>query len=88
MIRWDCEHGYQHFDFGRSSPGSGTYRFKKQWGTKEEPLYWQCLSQKNGRQTLVHADDPKYQWVIRAWQRLPMPVTKMLGPLVRGQISS
>jgi FemAB-related protein (PEP-CTERM system-associated) len=88
MIRWGCENGYRRLDFGRSSPGSGTYRFKRQWGTKEEPLHWQCLSKENGRQTLLHSDNPKYQWVIRAWQCLPMPVTKVLGPLVRGQISS
>ena len=36
MIRWGCKNGYQRFDFGRSSPDSGTYRFKKQWGAKEE----------------------------------------------------
>jgi serine/alanine adding enzyme len=28
MLRWGCENGYQRFDFGRSSPDSGTYRFK------------------------------------------------------------
>ncbi len=28
------------FDFGRSTPGEGTYRFKKQWGAQKLPLHW------------------------------------------------
>jgi CelD/BcsL family acetyltransferase involved in cellulose biosynthesis len=88
MIQWGCKNGYKRFDFGRSSPGSGTYYFKKQWGTKEEQLHWQCLSRKHGRPTLIHADDPKYRWVIRAWQHLPISMTKLIGPLLRGQVSS
>lgn len=88
MIQWGCRNGYQRFDFGRSSPGSGTYNFKRQWGAKEELLHWQCSSRKNGRSSLVHADDPKYQWMIRTWQSLPISVTKLIGPLIRGQVSS
>ena len=43
MIRWGCKNGYQRFDFGRSSPDSGTYRFKKQWGaTAGKSGAWQC----------------------------------------------
>ena len=48
MVRWGCENGYRRFDFVRSSPYSGTYRFKKQWGAQEEPLHWQCVSRKIG----------------------------------------
>jgi len=88
MIRWGSENGYQRFDFGRSSPGSGTYNFKKQWGAKEEPLHWQVLNRKNGRSPLVHANDSKYQWMIRTWRHLPIAMTKLIGPFVRGQVSS
>jgi FemAB-related protein (PEP-CTERM system-associated) len=88
MIRWGCEQGYRRFDFGRSSPQSGTYYFKKQWGTVEEPLHWQCLSRKPGHAVMLHVDDPKYQWLIQAWRRLPLSLTKVVGPWVRGQVSS
>ncbi len=88
MIRWGCEQGYRRFDFGRSSPQSGTYHFKKQWGTIEEPLHWQCLSRKQGRAVMLHADDTKYQWLIQTWSRLPLSLTKVVGPWVRGQVSS
>jgi serine/alanine adding enzyme len=88
MIRWGCENGYQRFDFGRSSPDSGTYRFKKQWGTKEEPLHWQCVSRKAGETAIFHGDSEKYRWIVKTWRRLPLSLTKLVGPLVRGQVSS
>jgi FemAB-related protein (PEP-CTERM system-associated) len=88
MIRWGCENGYRRFDFGRSSPGSGTYHFKKQWGTIEEPLHWQCVSRSRNQEAMPHSDDPKYQWLIRTWSRLPLAVTKVIGPRLRGLVSS
>lgn len=88
MIRWGCENDYQRFDFGRSSPGTGTYRFKKQWGAKEEPLHWQCITRKAGQTTTPHADNNKYRWIIRTWSHLPLSFTKLVGPRVRGQVSS
>jgi FemAB-related protein (PEP-CTERM system-associated) len=88
MIRWGCEHGYQRFDFGRSSPQSGTYHFKKQWGTSEEPLHWQCLRRNQTQTAMLHADDTKYQWLIQTWSHLPLSLTKAVGPWLRGQVSS
>jgi serine/alanine adding enzyme len=88
MIRWGCENGYHSFDFGRSSPDSGTYRFKKQWGAKEEPLHWQCVSRKIGQAAMPHADNSEYRWFIKLWSHLPLSFTKFVGPLVRGQVSS
>lgn len=88
VIRWGCEKGYRRFDLGRSSPGSGTYCFKKQWGAIEELLHWQCLNQKHRRSTTVQADDPRYRWAIRTWKRLPLAITKLIGPLLRRQMSN
>ena len=34
------ERGSRWFDFGRSTPGSGTYDFKLRWGGKVRQLYW------------------------------------------------
>lgn len=31
---------YPTFDFGRSTPGEGTFRFKKQWGASPRFLHW------------------------------------------------
>jgi serine/alanine adding enzyme len=88
MIRWGCENGYQRFDFGRSSLDSGTFRFKKQWGAKEEPLHWQCVNRNTGETAILHGDSEKYRWIVKTWSHLPLSLTKLLGPLVRGLVSS
>lgn len=72
------------FDFGRSSPGGGTYKFKEQWGAKPEPAVWQYYVRR-GTVGEMRPDNPKYQRMIRLWQRLPVRVTRYLGPrIVRG----
>jgi FemAB-related protein (PEP-CTERM system-associated) len=40
VLKFAVERGYTTFDFGRSSPDSGTYRFKEQWGAQPVPLFW------------------------------------------------
>lgn len=43
MLKRACERGCPRFDFGRSTRGSGTHKFKQQWGAEEVPLTWQYL---------------------------------------------
>ncbi len=72
------------FDFGRSTPDSGTYRFKKQWGASPRAATWQYYL-REGDVGAVRPDNPKYQRRIAAWQRLPVWVTRLVGPkIVRG----
>jgi FemAB-related protein (PEP-CTERM system-associated) len=72
------------FDFGRSTVDGNTYRFKKQWGAREEPAVWQYYL-RNGSADAVRPDNPRYQRLIRVWQRLPVSLTRWLGPaIVRG----
>ena len=40
FLSFAVSQGYQQVDFGRSSPGEGTFRFKKQWGARPHPLHW------------------------------------------------
>lgn len=78
------ERGSTRFDFGRSSEGSGTWRFKKQWGAVPHPTVWQIVEQR-GQADAVRPDNPKYQRRIQTWQRLPVWLTKAVGPpIVRG----
>ncbi len=72
------------FDFGRSSEGSNTYRFKKQWGAEPHPAVWQYYL-RQGSAGDMRAENPKYQRMIRIWQRLPVRLTRWIGPaIVRG----
>ncbi len=79
------------FDFGRSSPGSGTHRFKRQWGAVETPLSWldhQSFTGGAPAPTSTLADQsPRRQRLARGWQRLPVPVATWLGSRLRGGIT-
>jgi hypothetical protein len=78
------QRGQAVFDFGRSTVDSNTHRFKKQWGAREEPAVWQYYL-RNGSADAVRPDNPRYQRLIRIWQRLPVVLTRWLGPaIVRG----
>ena len=71
------------FNFGRCTPGSGTHRFKQQWGTRDVPLYW--YQQARSAAKTPSPDDSAYSWGPRIWKRLPVGVATALGPrLVRG----
>lgn len=78
------ERGASQFDFGRSSEDSGTYRFKKQWGALPIPTVWQ-YHVRRGDINAVRPDSPKYRRRIETWQKLPVWVTRLVGPsIVRG----
>jgi serine/alanine adding enzyme len=89
VIRRACEKGFRHFDFGRSSPGSGTYRFKQQWGAVDQPLHWQALSRPGRRRPpTIDGSDWRYRWAGEAWRRLPVAVSRVLGPPLRKHMSN
>jgi hypothetical protein len=72
------------FDFGRSSVDSNTFRFKKQWGAEPSSADWQ-YHVRQGAINAVRPENPRYQRFIRLWQRLPLWLTRLLGPaIVRG----
>lgn len=84
LLRRAVEKRQRIFDFGRCSPDSNTFRFKKQWGAEPHPAVWQYYLREGGAGDM-RADNPKYQRFIRLWQRLPVALTRWLGPpIVRG----
>lgn len=78
------ERGQATFDFGRSTIGSGTYRFKEQWGAKPHPSVWQYYVRR-GSVGDMRPDNAKFGLAIKIWQRLPVYLTRVVGPaIVRG----
>jgi FemAB-related protein (PEP-CTERM system-associated) len=71
--------GVRTFNFGRCTPGSGTHRFKRQWGSRDEPLWWYDLSRLPNVAT-PSPNDSAFAWGPRIWKRLPVRVTRALGP--------
>lgn len=85
-LKYAIEAGYRVFDFGRCSRDGGTYRFKKQWGAQEQPLYWQYWLRDGATLPRLNPDNPKYRLLIAMWQRLPLAIANRLGPGIVGQL--
>lgn len=84
LLRRTVERGQQIFDFGRSTIGGNTYRFKKQWGAVPSQAVWQ-YHVRCGEVGEMRPDSPRYERAIRIWKKLPLWVTRWLGPrIVRG----
>ena len=74
-----AEQGLSTFNFGRCTPGSGTHRFKQQWGTRDEQLWWYQSGGASGAAT-PSPTDGKYSLGPRLWKHLPERVATVLGP--------
>lgn len=86
MLEYACDNGYKYFDFGRSTPDEGTYKFKAQWSAKPHPLHWHYISLNGQRIDTETTEKSKFNKAIQCWQRLPVPVTKIIGPMLRKHI--
>jgi FemAB-related protein (PEP-CTERM system-associated) len=82
MVRFAIACGLSRFDFGRSTPGGGTYEFKRQWGAEPEALYWEYWLRDGGPLPDLSPTNTRYQLAIRLWQRLPVAVTRIVGPQI------
>jgi len=85
VMRRACERGLKVFDFGRSKVGTGAFSFKKNWGFEPTPLTYEFRLIKAKAIPEVNPLNPKFRAFIALWRRMPMPLTKLLGPhIVRG----
>jgi FemAB-related protein (PEP-CTERM system-associated) len=82
MLRAAAQAGRRRFDFGRSTRDSSTYRFKWQWGARPEQLRWHYWLPADRALPRLNPDNPKYRTAIALWQRLPLRVANLLGPLI------
>ena len=82
MLRFAVERRFRVFDFGRSTPGEGTFQFKKQWGAEPKELVWEYWTAPGQSVPQLSPKNPKFDLAIRTWQRLPLSVANVVGPLV------
>lgn len=81
-IEWTCVNGGTELDFGRSSVGSGAYRFKTQWNPDVRPLFWYYLLAPGAAVPELNPDSPKYRQAVRLWKRMPLPLANHIGPWI------
>ncbi|MEO5811290.1 MAG: FemAB family XrtA/PEP-CTERM system-associated protein [Rhodanobacter sp.] len=74
------ERGARVFDFGRSKLGTGSHDFKKHWGFEPQPLPYAYYLVRARQVPNISPTNSKYGLFIKAWQRLPLPVSQTLGP--------
>lgn len=74
------EKGKAWFDFGRSKIDSGPYRFKKNWGFEPTPLEYEWHLAPGAHLADISQQSGVFGTVSKLWKKLPLPVSKLLGP--------
>ena len=88
LLKQACELGCQQFDFGRSTYGEGTFKFKQQWGAEPVPLLWSDLQAGPSETSVTPGHTSHLRKLVEGiWSRLPLGVTTSLGPKIRKHIS-
>jgi len=82
IIKHASTNKFEWFDFGRCSKDVSTYHFKKQWGAEERQLYWHYWTKEGTEKPEVNPHNPKYKIFITIWRRLPLWITKTIGPRI------
>jgi FemAB-related protein (PEP-CTERM system-associated) len=82
--------GFSYLDMGRSPVGSNASKFKGQWGGDSAPIY-QLTHRENGQSddnNVINQvkSDQRYQLFMQLWPKLPLSVSKRLGPKFRWHI--
>lgn len=74
--------GCSRFNFGRCTPGSGTHRYKLQWGGRDEPLWWYQHTPGGAPADTPSPDHGAFSWGPRIWKRLPLSLATAMGPRI------
>lgn len=82
VMRRAAGKGIRIFDFGRSKKGTGSFRFKTHWGFEPDQLYYEYVLVNTSQAPNLNPTNPKYQYFIAAWKRLPLKASQMIGPLL------
>jgi FemAB-related protein (PEP-CTERM system-associated) len=82
LMRIAGSEGCREFDFGRSKKGTGAYAFKTQWNMNIAPLSYQIHLVRRKELPNFTPLNPKFERAARIWRRMPIGLTKLIGPRV------
>jgi len=80
MMEESRARGCRQMDLGRSAIGSSQLAFKENWRPNVLPLCYNYFVLQGGAPRRIDADNPRYRLAIAAWRRMPLFVTRALGP--------
>jgi Acetyltransferase (GNAT) domain len=82
MLHARKEKGCTRFDFGRSKTGTGPAAFKRNWGFEPQPLTYGKYAPDGQKPREINPLDPKYRLQVQLWQKLPLWLANMMGPMI------
>lgn len=87
LLMWRCmidaaELGIVSCDLGRSTRGSTHADTKRYWGCEEVPLYYHHAPADRGTSSQASVSNPRFDAAIRVWRRLPLWLTRVVGPRI------
>ncbi|WJG10445.1 FemAB family XrtA/PEP-CTERM system-associated protein [Aliiglaciecola sp. LCG003] len=71
-----------YFDFGRSKNDSGAFKYKRSWGMEPIPLHYHFHLVNATELPNLSPNNPKYQFFIKMWQKLPVWLSRRIGPFL------
>lgn len=77
-----CRARISTFDFGRSTEGGTQYEFKRRWGAQTVQLYYEHWTAPGHTLEMTTPNSPRYRRKVEMWKRLPLTVTRILGPRI------
>ena len=91
FLQFAADNGYGFFDFGRSTRGEGTYRFKAQWGAKPQDLYWQRWKVRGDsvkkHDKVTSGRSNKRKLIEHTIRKMPLALTTAIGSRLRKYVS-
>jgi hypothetical protein len=67
-------------DFGRSARDVGGYIYKANWGPEIIPIYVDYIATATDKIPHLKPENAKYQNAISLWKKLPVAITRLIGP--------
>jgi FemAB-related protein (PEP-CTERM system-associated) len=79
---WAGKSGLKSFDFGRSKRGTGVFEFKRHWNTTMRELPYEFVLIRRKELPNFTSTNPRFQLAIKIWRRVPLWLTRIIGPRV------
>lgn len=83
-LKYAIDNSCSTYNMGRSQIDTGAFNFKKSWGEldiEEYPIFSSKL--RSG----IGAKKKKFNLFINLWKKMPVPLTKLVGPILRKHLS-
>ncbi len=82
IMKHYCREGAARLDFGRSTVGSTHHKFKNHWTPEPFQFHYQYWVQPGHKLSPVKPDNPRYRNKVKIWKKLPLWLTRIIGPYI------